>query len=111
MNKQEEIREGMAVRLHIRERSLLKVIDEVSPCNCAWDDIPGCFKNQYRQDAELLLGYLRSQNVGINANPYLVEGLAVTIVDGEQSAIIPIKALAKAGYVLFKPLIEEKVKV
>ena len=46
-----EAQEKIAIRLHSTERSLLRVVNEVSPCNCMWDDLAEEWKGHYRINA------------------------------------------------------------
>ena len=65
MTRQQEIREGVARRIHIVEKQLLRVVEETSPCNCTWEELPGYFKEQYYKEADRTLCYLQSQGVVI----------------------------------------------
>lgn len=54
------IREGIALRLHAHDRSLLKVVYEQSSLNCGWDDLPDYWKERYREDALNFIFFLAS---------------------------------------------------
>ena len=106
MTKREEIREGIALRLHTRERSLLKVVYEVSPCNCTWEELSGINKGYYREDAEWLMKYLHSQGVVIESKVSL-QGIKIP-----PEVPIPIWAKCRdaryrAGFRRTQPLIGE----
>ena len=82
MTKQEEIREGMALRLHTHDRALLRVVYEESSINCGWDKLPDYWKNRYLSDAKDFMEYFHSEGVVIKVYEY------------------------QDGYVVVEPLIE-----
>ena len=74
MTKQEEIREGIALRIHTNNRSILRVVDEVSSLNCMWDKLPEYWKARYLEEADLFINYLHSQGVRLyNGEPLIEE--------------------------------------
>ena len=50
--------EALAIRLHTIERSLLKVVNEVSPCNCAWEELGDGWQNYYKLQASFFVSDL-----------------------------------------------------
>ena len=81
--KRQKIRDGMAIRLHTRDRSMVKIVDEASPINCSWEELSESFKAGYRAYANLFIADLHSQGVGIRglslgvSHPHLVNYFTV----------------------------------
>lgn len=65
----QEIREGLALRLHTKDRTWLRMLDETNPRNCMWEDLPFNLKLEYRDEAIILSKYLDSQDVKIVKQP------------------------------------------
>lgn len=100
--KQGEIREGIAIRLHTQERSLLRVVEETSPCNCRWEDLSEHFKNQYRSVANSFMTYLHSQELVLKEKCPDCEW---SKFGDEVVGMTPCYSCNSTGYV-YKPLVE-----
>lgn len=70
MNR-EEIREGIAQRLHTQERAILRVTCETSPYNRFWDELTEEDRDEYRKIAKTFISYLHSQGVVIKVETWL----------------------------------------
>ena len=51
----EEIREEIAIRLHTRERSVVRITCEKSPLNVSWGDLSEAWQEQFRKGADQIL--------------------------------------------------------
>jgi len=71
MNKQQEIREGLALRIHTVERTIFKMVKETSPCNCSWEELEQRFKDNYYMMADDFRRYLHSQGVVVKVEKAL----------------------------------------
>lgn len=54
----------IAKKLHLTERTILKMTNEVSPCNCAWEELENSWRNHYKFQASFLLSDLEAINDG-----------------------------------------------
>ena len=107
MTKQEEIREGLAVRLHTQERSTLRVTYETSPYNCSWELLLETQREEYRNTAEnVFMGYLHSKGVVFKVDRELPRcgHVGLSVAHGDDNPICP---LLEAGFVFVGPLIKE----
>lgn len=86
MTKQEDIREGIRT---IIDDPLVYIADKPV------------------EYTDKILSYLHSQGVVVKVNRELPPRAAITIVEGSQTIIIPIKKLSELGYEAVEPLIEE----
>jgi len=55
MNEIERVREKIAMRLHSRDRSIMKVLCEAAPLNVSWDDLTWAQHDKYLKDADLYI--------------------------------------------------------
>lgn len=51
--------EQIARQFHIKERTLIKVINEMSPINCSWEELPKGFSDLYLNSAAQLITDLK----------------------------------------------------
>jgi len=49
------MREKVAIRLHTRERNLLKIVYESSPLNVSWEELTENQREKFRKDADQIL--------------------------------------------------------
>ena len=71
----EEIREEIAIRLHTRERSVVRITCEKSPLNVSWGDLSEAWQEQFRKGADQILSIkglrIEADNQDLPCNAYL----------------------------------------
>ena len=55
------IREDIAMRLHARERTVVRITCEKSPLNVSWDDLSEAWKEQFREGADQILSLITTE--------------------------------------------------
>ncbi len=49
--EEQELREKIAIKIHTSERMLVRIVYEVSPLNCSWEELPQGMRDLYLQEA------------------------------------------------------------
>jgi len=63
------MREQIAMRLHSRDRSIMKVLYESAPLNVSWNDLTWTQHEKYLKDADLYINDFKQEIEGVE-NPY-----------------------------------------
>jgi len=53
------LREKIALRLHTRDRSIMKILYETSPINVSWEELTETQREKFRKDADQIISLMK----------------------------------------------------